>query len=254
MTEQSDFHKFSIINIRLNDNDTLRQTQLKNCFEGCYRRTLKGHIMQTDSIPVDLKKTKPKVPEAHWKDLKDMSLPEVCRRTGAVPHTPYALTIRFLNKDLRIDLNGCRLYRKESDRWHEITDPLLELITLVYLLNAKSDPLSEEMIGINELKDSHFFQGPHAVDMSELLRHYGNNIDAFRSASLKLKGTPLELADAAFRFYPFPQAPVYYLLWEGDAEFSPHLSVLFDRSIERHFSADGIWGLIRLVNNALLGN
>lgn len=208
--------------------------------------------MQTDAIPVDLKKTKPKVPEAHWTDLKNMALPEVCRRTGAAMHAPDALTIRFLNDDVRIDLARCRLYRKERDRWNEITDPLWELITLVYLLNASADPLSEKMIGISELKDSHFFQGPHAVDVSALLIRYGNDLEAFRSASLELDGTPLELADAAFRFYAFPKAPVYYLLWEGDAEFDPHLSILFDRTIERHFSADGIWGLIRLVNNALL--
>lgn len=208
--------------------------------------------MQSNALPVDLKKTKPKIPEEHWTDLKNMSLPDVCRRTGAILHAPNAVTVRFLNQDLRIDLNRCRLFRTEGNRWNEITDPLLELITLVYLLNAKSDPLSEKMIGINELKDSHFFQGPHAVDVSALLMRYGNDLDAFRSASLDLDGTPLELADAAYTFCPFPKTPVNYLLWEGDAEFGPHLSILFDRTIERHFSADGIWGLIRLMNNVLL--
>ena len=100
--------------------------------------------MQTDAIPVDLKKTKPKVPEEHWTDLKRMTLSDVCRRTGAVLHTPDALTIRLLNDDVRIDLSRYRLYKKERDRWNEITDPLWELVTLVYLLNASADnPLGE---------------------------------------------------------------------------------------------------------------
>lgn len=209
--------------------------------------------MQTDAIPVDLQKTAPKVPEAHWADLNNMPAAEVCARTGAVRHGPDAFGIRFLNEDLRIVLNGRRLLRRERDGWHEVTDPLLELMTLVYLLHAKSDPLCEEMIGISELKDFHFFQGPHAVDVSELLIRFGHTLKGFRAAALKLAGKPLDLADAAYTFYAFPKAPLHYLLWEGDAEFGPRLSILFDRSIERHFSADGIWGLIRLVNRALLG-
>jgi hypothetical protein len=208
--------------------------------------------MQTNAMPVDLKKTRPKVPEQHWTDLRKMALSDVCRRTGAELHAPDALTIRFLSDTVRVDLSRCRLCRKEEDGWNEITDPLWALITLVYLLNASNVPLSEEMIGINELKDAHFFQGPHAVEVSDLLERFGNDPEAFRSASTDLGGIHLELADAAYTFLPFPKAPVHYLLWEGDEEFSPHLSILFDRTIERHFHADGIWGLIRLVNNALL--
>jgi len=45
---------------------------------------------------------------------------------------------------------------------------------------------------------------------------------------------------------------LYYLLWEGDEEFEPRISVLFDRSIESHLSADAIWGLVALVSEALL--
>ena len=32
----------------------------------------------------------------------------------------------------------------------------------------------------------------------------------------------------------------------------PHLSILFDRSIESHLSADAIWGLVNLVSKELL--
>jgi hypothetical protein len=45
---------------------------------------------------------------------------------------------------------------------------------------------------------------------------------------------------------------VYYLFWQGDAEFDPRISVLFDRSIEEVFSADAIWGLVSRVSTALL--
>ena len=42
------------------------------------------------------------------------------------------------------------------------------------------------------------------------------------------------------------------LLWQGDDEFKPRMSVLFDRSIEKTLAADAIWGLVSLVSYLLL--
>ncbi|MDH3829770.1 MAG: DUF3786 domain-containing protein, partial [Desulfobacterales bacterium] len=67
-----------------------------------------------------------------------------------------------------------------------------------------------------------------------------------------LEGRPVDLADAAYQLFPFPRVPVYYLFWQGDEEFEPRISVLFDRSIEEVFSADVIWGLVNRVSTALL--
>ncbi len=62
----------------------------------------------------------------------------------------------------------------------------------------------------------------------------------------------MDMADAAYRLLPFPRVSLYYLLWQGDAEFEPRMSVLFDRTIEAVFSADAIWGLVGRVSTALL--
>ena len=62
----------------------------------------------------------------------------------------------------------------------------------------------------------------------------------------------MDMADAAYKFLSLPKIPVYYLLWEGDEEFGPDLKILFDRSIEKHLSADAIWGVVNLVSDALL--
>ena len=60
------------------------------------------------------------------------------------------------------------------------------------------------------------------------------------------------MADSAWRLKPFPRIHLYYLLWEGDDEFPPRLSVLFDRSIENVLAADAIWGLVTRVSTALV--
>ena len=47
-------------------------------------------------------------------------------------------------------------------------------------------------------------------------------------------------------------ARLYFLLWQGDPEFSAQMTVLFDRSIEAIFAADAIWALVNRVATALL--
>jgi hypothetical protein len=132
-------------------------------------------------------------------------------------------------------------------------DPLLELVTVVYLNNVKMlYPLGKEIVGVKDLKEAHFFQGPHALQIEPLLKRYGRDLQGFKAAAEYLEGQPVDMADTAYRLLPFPRVPVYYLFWQGDAEFDPRISVLFDRSIEAVFSADAIWGLVSRVLTALL--
>jgi hypothetical protein len=192
------------------------------------------------------------VPKEHWNDLMCLDLHNVCNNSGADLWQPKGLKFAFLNETIFMDLESESLYRDATGERDKIDDPLFELIALVYILNASGVSPSEEMIGVKELKDAHFFQGPHALDFSALTARYGNDLQAFDSVARQLQGVPVEFADAAYRFKTFPKIPIYYLLWAGDEEFQPNISVLFDRSIERHLSADGIWGLVKLVNDKLI--
>jgi hypothetical protein len=108
------------------------------------------------------------------------------------------------------------------------------------------------MISVQELKSAHFFQGPHELKVRPLLQRYGGDLEGFKEATERLGGEALDLADAAYKLSAFPKVPLYYLFWKGDDEFEPRLSILFDRSIECHLSADAIWGLVSLVSGRLL--
>jgi hypothetical protein len=108
------------------------------------------------------------------------------------------------------------------------------------------------MVSVQEFRDAHFFQGSHKLKVGPLLQRYGNDVDGFKRAAERVAGECLELADTAYRVWAFPKMPIYYLLWRGDQEFESRLSILFDRSIESHFSSDAIWGLANLVSEILL--
>ncbi|MBL7179034.1 MAG: DUF3786 domain-containing protein [Desulfobacterales bacterium] len=193
-----------------------------------------------------------KVPLEYWDQLRERDLDRLCRDSLVAGHPPEGLLIRFLNLDILVDRQNRCICQHSDDRRETIDQPLLELVILVYLLNVSPVPLAQEMISVNDLKDAHFFQGPHVLKTAPVLERYGNDPAGFHKAAGMLDGEPVDLADAAYRLSPLPKVPLYYLLWEGDEEFKPHLSVLFDRSIERHLSADAIWGLVILVSDALL--
>ena len=113
-------------------------------------------------------------------------------------------------------------------------------------------PLDRDIVGLQDLKESHFFTGPHALRTETVRQRFGRDPAGFQRAVLSLEGRLVDMADTAGRLLPFPRIPLYYLLWEGDEEFKPRITVLFDRSIEKTLAADAIWGLVNLVSYWLL--
>ena len=201
---------------------------------------------------LDPTKEKIKVPPEYWEDLKRKDSRTVCRNALAADHAPEGLLLVFLGETILIDIQESVLKINRQGMWETLRYPLLELLSLVYLLNAGPEGVRNEIISVQQLKTSHFFQGPHELNIDPLIRRFGNDVEGFKEAGLKIGGEPQNLADAGFKILTFPKVPLYYLLWRGDEEFNPRLSVLFDRSVEKHLSADAIWGLVSLVSDALL--
>lgn len=196
-----------------------------------------------------------KVPPEYWDRLRDRDLNTLCNLTLGNPYGSDGMILHFLNEDILVDLENKCIRRLHGKVWEKTVDPLLELITLLYLGNVKSfHPLGKDMVSKNDLKEAHFFKGFHDLDLGPLLERYGNDMEGFKRAAEFLEGKPLDMADSAFRLLPFPRVPLYYLFWKGDDAdgFKPRISVLFDRSIEGYFAAAAIWGLVNRVSVTLL--
>jgi hypothetical protein len=193
------------------------------------------------------------VAAGYWDELQQKDIASLCNLTLFQPISPHQALFRFLNEDVLVDLADRCLKRPAKGGWEPSVDPLLELATVLYLMNVKDIyPLGKDIVGVKDLKEGHFFQGPHSLKTEPLLRRYGNDLRGFREAAECLAGEAVEMADAAYRLRPFPRIALYFLLWQGDAEFAPQLTVLFDRSIELIFAADAIWALVNRVATALL--
>lgn len=193
------------------------------------------------------------VPPEYWDKLKKRDINTLCNLTLGTPYSSDGLIFHFLKADILVDLKNQCLKRLENKSWEQMDYPLLELITLLYMINVDSfHPLGKDIVSKKDLKEAHFFKDRHDINPGPLLERYGHDMSGFRQAAEHLEGTPMEMADASYRLLPFPRVPLYYLFWKGDAEFEPRISVLFDRSIQEYFAASGIWGLVNLVSTALL--
>jgi hypothetical protein len=192
------------------------------------------------------------VPLAFWEDLGKKPIDLICENTMASKISETRLSLAFLHEEIIIDIKDRSLWKEAALEQKKIDHPLLELMMVVYLNNASPFTIRNEMISINDLKYVHFFQGPHELRTAPVLNRYGNDLNGFIEAAKYLKGQPIDAGDSGYQLLPFPKIPLYYIIWEGDEEFKPRVSVLFDRSIERHLTADSIWGTVNLVTHALV--
>jgi len=193
------------------------------------------------------------VPAEYWDTLKSKNFNALCNFTLFNPHPSGGLVFHSLREDVLIDIDERCLKKMENGEWAQTDDPLLELFTLLYLNNVSTlYPLGRNIVGPQDLKEAHYFKGRHVLRTSPLLERYGNDLSGFKQAAEYLGGKPLDMADAAYMLLPFPRVPLYYLLWQGDEEFAPKLSVLFDRSIENYFAASIIWSLVDWASTELL--
>jgi hypothetical protein len=179
----------------------------------------------------------------------------VCNLTFFESVGPGRYQFRFLHEDLHIDLQARALLRRDTTGvWAAAKDSLLTLATVLYLKNVQAvHPLGQDIVAGQELKEGHFFTGPHVFRTDPLLRRFGQDLAGFQKAGTALGGKAMPFADAAFQLLPFPRLPLYFLLWQGDEEFKPRVQVLFDRPIEAILPADAIWALVNRVVSAFGG-
>jgi hypothetical protein len=189
----------------------------------------------------------------YWDQLQGKDMAALCNLTLFDPKSSGQMLFHFLREDVMVDIENRCLKRQGETGWEITDDPLLELVTVMYLINVNDiHPIGRDIVGVKDLKEGHFFQGPHVLKTDSLLKRYGNDLNGFRQTAEYLEGEPRDMADAGYKLSPFSRINLYYLLWQGDQEFGPRLTVLFDRSIEKVLAADAIWALVNRVTIALL--
>lgn len=127
------------------------------------------------------------------------------------------------------------------------TDFIEQLCILTYLINAADLPLTDKLVTANKLQGGDFFfRGPHALPTDKLEKLFGRDPSLIYKAAESLPAQKTDYGDASIKILVLPRLPVYFVIWAGDNEFPPRVSVLFDNTASKQLPHDAIWAAVNL--------
>ncbi len=122
--------------------------------------------------------------------------------------------------------------------------PSVAILMLHYLATADGMRPADRWVSFRELPDGLFYAQAFAGHAEGLLAEkFGVAPDRFRRRCEELGGSPLNLADASFRFQALPRLAMAALLWEGDEEFPAQARILFDASAGHYLPTEDLSGM-----------
>jgi hypothetical protein len=123
-----------------------------------------------------------------------------------------------------------------------------QILILHYLMAPDLPDLSGKWVSYREIPGASFYFSAFVKRAVEPLKKaFGRDIAGFAAAAESLNGNALASGDAGFEFRLFPKVPVQLIVWEGDEEFAPEASIVFDATIGRIFSSEDIAWLAGMV-------
>ena len=185
--------------------------------------------------------------ERLWEVIKGLKPEDVCRRADAVFEEKTGLyriksfcwEISLSTRDKRISGNS-----PASDTLLNRLGYFSRLSILSYLATAKNIPLAGQHLNPVNLKGGQlFFRGTHVLPLDKLSEKYNDTTEDFINKGIELGGERQDHGDASIMLYPLPRVPVILILWQGDNEFPPDASILFDSTSEIHMPIDIIWSV-----------
>jgi len=114
-----------------------------------------------------------------------------------------------------------------------------QAVLAYYFHTSDGAPLTGQWISFAELPDGRMYnQAFQGYSGDELVKVFGLDVEAFKSACEKSGGVATPLGDAAYIFYALPRLPLLVNYWCGDDDFPSTCKILFDRSSSHYLPTD----------------
>jgi len=170
--------------------------------------------------------------------LESKDIEEICGKTGAQRMDSNKIIIEYLNQPYLITLPNSRISLKDSEEEVPLKDKIL---ILHYLTLAKGTPATNRLVTFKQLPGgASYFPVFSQRVIKPLLNHFGKEPELLTDAAAKLGGYKANYADVAITINAFPRVPITFALWQGDEEFPPKGSIMFDASISAYLSTEDI--------------
>lgn len=111
---------------------------------------------------------------------------------------------------------------------------IFQVFVLRYLAEIDGTPLKNNWISFKELPDGEIYNPvfkKSAID--PMVAYFGANPNKLVPAGLILGGEELKLGNRSVLIRAFPRVPLALVIWEGDDEFPPSGTILFDETAPR---------------------
>jgi hypothetical protein len=126
---------------------------------------------------------------------------------------------------------------KESDR---ILPAIQQAMILYYFKTSRNSSPAEKWVSFSELSNAQFYNAAYqGYTSKKLLQYFQDNYQGFIDRCLETGGEKTSFGDGAYRFQILPRVAILVVYWEGDDEFPPSYSVLFEDIVDKHLPTDG---------------
>jgi hypothetical protein len=183
--------------------------------------------------------------------LASADIRQICCRTGAQGINSNKILIEYLNRSYLITHPDAEISLTESDEEVPLKDKIL---ILHYLTSTKSTPASNKLITFKQLPGgSSYFPAFSQRAIKPLLNYFSKEPELLIASAVKLGGHKANYGDVSATINAFPRVPIIIALWQGDDEFPPNGSIMFDAKISDYLPVEDIcvlcetitWRLIR---------
>jgi hypothetical protein len=111
---------------------------------------------------------------------------------------------------------------------------------LYYLVTSDGTALTGNWVSFADLPNGRIYNAAfQGYSGDEIVKAFGFDLSAFKSACLKVGGKSVEVGSASFLIQALPALPMLVTYWLGDEDFPSSCKILFDSSATHYMPIDG---------------
>lgn len=162
------------------------------------------------------------------------------------------LTLEFLNRKTTVAWPDLDIFFSGTNEEVPIQQ---QVLLLHYLSGVAGSQTTGEWIAYQEIPDGRFYLDAFLRRAKVPMVHaFGDRPELLVKLAISTYGArQFDHGDFSVLIRALPMVPVALILWQGDDEFSPEGTILFDRSISGILSAEDIAWLAGMIIYPLVG-
>jgi len=173
-----------------------------------------------------------------------------CLYSGAIRDNPNRVNIDFMYENYTIDVTSSAVKLTSTDRDVPLRSKIL---ILHYFLQAINSKLTNEHITYRQLPGGLIYYPTFMQrTVKRLTDAFGNKIQDFIAAGLKVGADIGREGDASLVIRAFPRVSVNLVLWQGDNELPPQLNILFDDTISDYLEPEDVTVMCEIIVGRLI--